>query len=86
MPENIIDEELDNSNKNVTNTKINDANNGERTFSDITPKAMILECEDTKHRDNNNNEAETNMVTLYKEIGKFPDSTYPDIMEECGNK
>ena len=59
--------EIDDSNKNETDAKINDMNEGEITCSDITSIAMMVECEDTKHRDNNDNETEIDMVTLDKE-------------------
>ena len=44
------------------------------------------ECEEIKHSHNNKNEIKTNLVTLDKAMEKFPYITYPDIMEECGNK
>ena len=56
------------------------------TFSDISSTSVIVEFEDTKHKYHNDNETETNLVTLDKETEKFPYITYPAIMEECGNK
>ena len=37
-----------------------------RTCSDITYPAIMVECEDTKHNDKNDNETETNLVTWEK--------------------
>ena len=67
MMEDCGNRELGYSNKNTTDTKINDMNEGKRIFSNITPTAMMVECEDTKHGDNNDNETEINLVTLDKE-------------------
>ena len=40
------------------------------------------------HRNNNENvnENENSLNTLDTVIEKLPDITYPDMMEECGNK
>ena len=46
---------------------------------------MMVECEDTKYKDNNDNETE-NPVTWEKETEKCPDIKSPEMMEECGNK
>ena len=45
-----------------------------------------MECEDTKHKDKNNNGTEINIVTSDKETEKCTDITSPDMMKEYGNK
>ena len=42
----------------------------DKEHANISHPQMVTECEDKKHRDNNDNEAETNMVTLDKETEK----------------
>ena len=47
---------------------------------------MMGGCEDMILRNNNENKTENIMYNLYKSVGKFPDITSPDMMEERGNK
>ena len=64
--EDFVNKEHDYNNQNGTDAKINNMNEGERTLSDITPPAMVVEYEDTKHKDKSYNETETDMITLDK--------------------
>ena len=47
---------------------------------------MMEDCKYMTHSDNNENEIETNMVTLDNQTEKFQDITPPAMMEDRGNK
>ena len=46
---------------------------------------MMEECEYMKQKNNNDDEKETSLDTLYKGTEKFPDITSPVMMEEFVN-
>ena len=59
---------------------IDNMNEGEITCPDIKSPAIMVKCEHKKHKDKNDNETETSLVTLDKVTEKWPDIRSPDMI------